>query len=228
MTLANVLLLIIVILMAYIPCIQCSRENNITCNRYCSISFPSISDITNVRLTTKEKNKHVIYLSLVDTNQTLLIQRNNTVFAWVRLEIGQSLMTIPYDFYALSSFLPIIFEDILNVTVDQYPDGCFRKLGNDVQDDCTNHALKYVADVKFDCTGTDCGTICKRDINTTTSLDNITFTCCRKVHDAEVCDEKFSTSIYLVTFRYISILLSVILAACWLKWFIRDIPSVQG
>lgn len=229
MALANVLLSTIIILMACIPCIQCVDNTSITiCSRSCSISLSSDNNIKNVRLKTRIQSNHVLFLSLVDTHQKLLLQsRNNTVFAWIRLDFGQSLMTMPIDFYILSSLLPLLFEDVINITIHQYPDDCYRHLSSTVRDDCTFASLKQLTGVDLGCNGQDCGTICKRDIDTTTPLDDITFSCCRILNSAQICDQPYTTSQFLVAFRYISFLLSVVLAAGWLKWFLREIPLVQ-
>ena len=228
MALANVLLTTIVIAVACIPCIQCTETNATICDQSCSIWISSTSNIRNIRLKIRIQSNHVLYLSLRDVHQKLLLQsRENTVFAWIRLDFGQSLMTMPIDFYILSSFLPLLFEDVINITVHQYPDDCYRRLNTTVRNDCTFKALKQLADVHLACTGLECGTICKRDIDTATPLDDITFACCRILNFAQVCDEPYTTSKVLLAFRYIGFLLSVILAATWLKWLIQDVPLVQ-
>lgn len=231
MALANVLVSLstIIILMACTPCVHCHNViRNTTCSQSCSILFSPIDSVNEIESKIREKSNHVVYLTLRDKNDNpLFTDKTNTLFTWIRLDFGQSLAIMPIDLYVLSSFLPLFFTKNVNLTVYQHPDNCFYQLDEAEQDDCIFEGLNQVAGVNHDCYGDDCGTICKRYINTLTPLDNVTFSC-YGIHDhTEVCDACSSTEGAFEAFRYISFLLSVFLAAGWLKWFLQEIPLVQ-
>ncbi|EDV25864.1 uncharacterized protein TRIADDRAFT_55379 [Trichoplax adhaerens] len=217
---------LIVVLLMGIPCMQCRKY---ACDDYCSIAVSSSKDVRNLKIKSSLPSIHVLFLSLLDVyNRTLFQPEDHTVFAWVRLDFGPSLMTIPVDLFILSSVLPLFFEDSMNVTIDQFPMGCYRNITNKAQRDlCTFTALKQFANIQSSCVGKTCGTICKRLINISTPLDDITFACCRILSNNETCDIPYSISPFLVAFRYVSIFLSVIFAAGAIKWFIHDIPNVH-
>lgn len=211
-----------VILLFYVPSIHCL---NTTCNDECTIG---VENDNYVIAKLKNNTKQVFYMLLSPTdNLPLFNSTENILFALTGLDFGQRFMVMPFDLLLLSLFLLEAFVGSTNVKISQYPDRCFFKLSSSQGDHCTFKALKRLHKLALNCTGQKCGTFCKREINTATSLDDIRAICCPMATIDEICNIEDRIPPLLVVFRYLSLIFSFLLATNLLKWFIQDVPLVQ-
>lgn len=177
---------------------------------------------------TSHTTTRVMYLNVVnESGDPLYPTSDNVKFAWIKLDFGQTLMVLPVDFTVMAAYLPYIFFSRVSLTAVEDPPNCFRSSPSQIRDSLMFSTLRKFARINLDCVGSDCSTICKRVIDPSTPLDDILFSCCRLVNFTEVCRLPYKASIFISAFRYVSIILSVILSAGVIKWLLQVVPEIE-
>lgn len=170
----------------------------------------------------------VMYLDMVNgSGDPLYPIEENIKLAWIKLDFGQTLMVLPVDFTVMSAYLPYLFFNRTTLTVIENPANCFRSLHHEFRDTLMFTTIRQFARITTECTGEACSTICKRIIDPSTPLDDIQFSCCRLVNNTEVCRLPYETSDFIIAFRYVSIMLSIVLSAGAIKWLLQDVPEIE-
>ncbi|RDD42949.1 hypothetical protein TrispH2_004921 [Trichoplax sp. H2] len=221
----------ILLIICIASCCIFSSSANVNYQYYseqCQLSIPSHL-YKNFQAITTHSSTKVMYLDVVNaSNQPLYPPDENVKLAWIKLDFGQSLMILPVDFTVMSAFLPYFFFNRMTLVMAEKPNNCFSDLPDEARDTLVFTALRKFAHINLNCIGSNCETICKRIIDPSTPLDDITFSCCRMVNFTEVCRIPYKTSSSIIAFRYVSIVLSIMLSAALIKWLLRDVPEIEA
>ncbi|EDV25361.1 uncharacterized protein TRIADDRAFT_55365 [Trichoplax adhaerens] len=172
---------------------------------------------------------YVVYFNLLQINNTHLYsvnkRREDIQFVWARLDYGKSLLTLPMDYIVLSMYLPFIFQDELNLQLQDYPSGCFHFLSDHCQRQLITETLMGFTRVDLDCDGgIRCGTICQQNVSLLPGeiQPEISYHCCQKIRNRNDCSIPEDPSKEIYVFQFLAIILSIIFAASITSWLLSD------
>ena len=150
---------IILLVIAFSPSILLA-SNSTACLQSCYLDVQN-SEIIHLEFirTLNEGTTRVVYFDIANNHY---YNDNATLYAWIRDSVGEPMFSLPIDYIAVALNLPGAFIHYQLINFTESTPGCYKQSSSFCQKILIMSALVNITGLNNRCSGTNCGSLCRR------------------------------------------------------------------